>query len=139
MPLYFKPLFILKPGMQEEGKYYAKELNFGIIDTNRIAENVAKRSGHSVGQVVGFFQDYFRRIEEYVVSGNNVSLTPIGTIIPAFRCMGVPTEKEVELKNLKNIHLNFRPSGIMRKRMQPKGKYSSGEVELKIWKVNSKE
>lgn len=132
MPLYFKSQFIKKPGEEELGKFYAREVNFGLIDTNRIAEIVAHRSGHSVGQIIGFFQDYFRRIENHVVSGNNVSLTPIGTIIPTFRSEGVPTAEEAEIRNLKSIKLNFRPSASLRKKMQPKNQ--NGEVVLKMWK-----
>lgn len=135
MPIYFKVQARQKPGTQdpEHLKYYAREINFGLIDTNRIAENIAKRSGHSVGQLIGFFQDYYRRIENHIVSGNNVSMAPLGTIIPAFASTGVATEKEVEVANIKNIHLNFRCCKSLRNKMQPKGT-SYGEVELKMWK-----
>lgn len=135
MPIYFKPMYIKKPGNPETGKYYAKEINFGMIETSRIAEIVAKRSGHSVGQVIGFFQDYYRRIENHIISGNNVSMHPLGTIMPAFASLGVKTLEEVKLNNLKKINVNFRTSAILRRKMQPKNlAIRPGEVELKLWK-----
>lgn len=136
MPLYFKTIYIKKPNNPDTGKYYAKEVNFGMIETSRIAEIIAKRSGHSAGQLIGFFQDYFRRIENYVQAGNNVSMAPIGTFMPAFSCAASDKPEEVELKQLKNIHMNFRISSTLRKKMQPKRNYygPAGEVELKQWK-----
>lgn len=63
------------------GKFYASNVSFGVIETEKLAENIAARSGHSVGQLTGLFQDYFRRIENYVVAGKTVSMAPLGTII----------------------------------------------------------
>lgn len=92
------------------GKFYASNVSFGVIETEKLAENIAARSGHSVGQLTGLFQDYFRRIENYVVAGKTVSMAPLGTIIPAFNGLGSNTEEEYEPEYITKMKLNFRMS-----------------------------
>lgn len=115
------------------GKFYASNVSFGVIETEKLAENIAARSGHSVGQLTGLFQDYFRRIENYVVAGKTVSMAPLGTIIPAFNGLGSNTEEEYEPEYITKMKLNFRMSPSFRQKMQPAFHGQGGEVELRKW------
>lgn len=133
MAIFYKVIERKDPrNLDGPGKFYASNVSFGVIETEKLAENIAARSGHSVGQLVGLFQDYFRRIENYVVAGKTVSMAPLGTIIPAFNGLGSDTEKNYDPEFITKMKLNFRMSPSFRLKMQP-ANGMGGEVELRKW------
>ena len=124
------------PGDPDEplsDKYYASGLSFGVISEETVARNVAVRSGHSPGQLIGLFQDYLRRAEQHILNGKTVSMSPIGTIIPVLKGIGSDTYEGWDTSFLNKFKLNFRACPKTRKRLQIRD--AGGEMELKKWGV----
>lgn len=115
----------------EDPKWYAIPYSVGTLETRDLAKIVAERSGHSIGQLIGLFQDYFLQIEEHILAGQSVSMSPIGTVIAYFRGSGVLLDEEYDTDNISRIHLAFRPSPSVAKKIQTK--YNGGELSLQKW------
>ncbi len=128
MAVYYKVVEKKDPrNPQGAGKYYAQAVNFGIVDTDMIAENVARRTGHSPGQVKGLFRDYTARMREYLANGKTVRLDPVGMIHVTLRGSGSDTAEEYDPSNVTRVRLNFRPSASLKYYLRLGG----GGVELR--------
>lgn len=109
--MYYKVVNRKDPRNPEgAGKFYAQAISLGIIESETIAKTVAARSGHSFGQVLGLFQDYFRRVEQYVLQGNTVAIDPIGTLIPVFNGVGATTPEEFDTSCIQKVRCYLRQS-----------------------------
>lgn len=116
-------------------KWYARPFMLGELGTEDLARVVANRSGHSQGQLVGLFQDYFNQIFEHVCAGEHVSMFPLGTVIAHFRGSGSETEEGYDPSLVSQVHLSLRPGVVIRKRIQTT--YHGGELELTEFKLSS--
>lgn len=115
----------------EDKKWYAVPYAVGTLETDDLAEIVAERSGHSKGQLVGLFQDYFRRIEKHVLMGQSVSMSPIGTIIPTLNGAGADSEEEYSADLIDRLKLHLRAGSGTSRRLQTVS--NGGELTLKKW------
>ena len=93
-----------------QGKYYGKMVKVGTVTTDDIATIIAERSGHSVGQVKGFFRDYFRALREYLIAGKRVEIQPIGTLYVTFRGLGSETPEDYETSLISGFYIHLRKS-----------------------------
>lgn len=113
--LYYRTVKRKDPGHPESEKFYASLVNFGTISLDQIAEAVAHRDGHTVGQVRGLIRDYMRQIEENLVNGKNIQIQPLGTLRCSYNGLGSDTEDDYELTRLTKIKIVFTPSTKVRK------------------------
>lgn len=113
----------------EEKKYFAQPYFLGTLETRDLANIVAKRSGHSPGQLIGLFQDYFLQIEEHILAGQTVEMAPIGIVLAYFNGVGAESEEAYDTENITRIHLVLRPSVETKKHIQTVD--GGGDLELK--------
>lgn len=99
---------------QGEKKYGGLIVNMGVVTTDDLAKEVAERNGHSTGQVLGMFRDYFTFMRQAILQGRNVSIKPLGTLVTTLNGVGANTKENWDPSYLLKVNIYLRKSSRLR-------------------------
>lgn len=108
-----------KEEQPEQRKWYAVTKINSQITAQTVAQNVAARSGHSVGQVLGLLTDFMTRAAVYIQMGKTVEMKPIGNLTLSMHNDAADTEEAYDVKkNLHCLKIYLRDSGRTREELK---------------------
>lgn len=113
----------------EEKQWFGVAYSPAIASLDELAERVARRSGHSKGQVIGLIEDYFSRIERHVLSGRSVSMKPLGIIAPYISSSGAECADDCGVDSVRKVNIRLRTGEESLHRIQTR--LCGGELDLK--------
>ena len=103
----------LKTGEVKSG-YVIRPVRYSTIDSADIVESVAKNSYVPRAFVSAALIGITEAMENYLLNGHSIQLENFGTF--SLSCEGsvAPTASEAGMEQFKCLHLNFRPSTVLK-------------------------
>jgi predicted histone-like DNA-binding protein len=116
MPVLFTKTRRVNPrNPQEPGKFYPQLITAGQRMTQeKIIFQMKEKSSLSAGDIESVTTNFIETVERSLLSGFSVNFPKLGTFSLSAKATGSDTEEECTAKNIKSLHVNFRPSNSLR-------------------------
>lgn len=99
-----------KPTIASYGKYRSKAVHNGVVENNKIEEEVASRLGISIGAVTAVRNTLWEVINEHLRRGEKVRLKDWGLMKLEIESDKVDTPQEFKpRKHIRGVRLHFLP------------------------------
>lgn len=112
MAVPYKKILRKNPrNMNEPGKYYLQLVNQGnSVNLEYIADVMQKASSLSPGDIKSVLDNFVEAMRMALFSGSSVNIKDFGVFSLTARTHGVAEKKECNVRCIKSLNINFRPS-----------------------------
>lgn len=101
-----------------EGKFRARAVSTGKIDTNRLAKWISQCSGVSAAETKGFIEILTDSILDFITDGYEVEVGKLGYFSATVTSKLVDTPHEIRAESIRFNRLNFRAGIEVKKRIR---------------------
>jgi len=88
-------------------QFYLQVAGNGVIDADKLADNVAKETGLSKTIVKAAYEYLGKAMMDYMETGQSVQIPNLGTFQLSVRMDAVATEAELSATNIKSAHVSL--------------------------------
>ena len=97
-------------GTKRSGKWYARMVPMGVIDTRRLAEIVQRNCTVKKSDVLAVIAELVETMRDQMQDGKRVKLDGFGSFKIGLQCHGAANAKEFSVgENIDGVHVVFSP------------------------------
>ncbi len=98
-------------------KHYARVVNRGVCNLDKLAKEAADRSALSRGDILSAFENMTELIAQHIAEGEIVQVGKLGSFYLGVKSEGAASAGEVTANNIKSRRLNFRSARELRQQL----------------------
>ncbi len=119
MSVQYKAMAKGQPGVVGGGdhKFYASIVRGKKIDLRTMLGEISELNVAHSGAILAVLECFLSRVDYHITNGRAVELGQLGSFYPAISSTPSDTEVEVRGENIKKFRVNFRPSMLLRERL----------------------
>lgn len=100
-----------------EPKYYPSIARESRIDLRTLMEEISELNVTHGGNILAVLETFLSKVHYHLVNGRGVELGQLGTFYPSISSQSSETAEDVSRQNIKNLKVVFRPSVLLRNRL----------------------
>lgn len=120
MSIKYKPVKMCQPGVKGGGnyKFYPRIHKREIIDLRKLSEFVSLQSTVSYADVSATLVSLIEFIPMFLLDNKSIDLGDLGILSINLRSVASDTGEEVNNSKIKGLKVSYRPSNILKKRLE---------------------
>ncbi|MBT0607974.1 HU family DNA-binding protein [Aequorivita echinoideorum] len=110
MPLKYKIVKRINPQNTSEEKYIMQHIATGVVDLERLCDEISKESSLSHSDIIGVVTALTRRMQDHLENGNIVDMGGLGRYKVGFKAKPLEQEKAPLKPHVEKFYINYQPS-----------------------------